>query len=83
MIDLMRFTTGRDFTHASSFMGHVGFPELGSMETTTARRFAWTMAAPLLSTWITIGRKVRPHMETTGCGWLERRALRNTRNRAA
>jgi predicted dehydrogenase len=39
MIDLMRFTSGRDFTHASSFMGHVGFPELGSMETTTASAF--------------------------------------------
>jgi len=39
MIDLMRFTTGRNFTHASSFMGHVGFPELGSMETTTASAF--------------------------------------------
>ena len=39
MIDLMRFTTGRNFTHASSFMGHVGFPESGSMETTTASAF--------------------------------------------
>ena len=39
MIDLMRFTTGRDFKQASSFMGHVGFPELGSMETTTASAF--------------------------------------------
>lgn len=39
MIDLMRFTSGREVTHASSFMGHVGFPELGAMETTTASAF--------------------------------------------
>ncbi|MGH9667080.1 MAG: Gfo/Idh/MocA family protein [Bryobacteraceae bacterium] len=39
MIDLMRFTSGREFTHASSFMGHVAFPELGAMENTTASSF--------------------------------------------
>ncbi|HLJ18105.1 MAG TPA: Gfo/Idh/MocA family oxidoreductase [Bryobacteraceae bacterium] len=39
MIDLMRFTSGREFTHASSFMGHVGFPELGAMENTTVSGF--------------------------------------------
>jgi predicted dehydrogenase len=39
MIDLMRFTSGRELTHASSFMGHVGFPELGAMENTTSSAF--------------------------------------------
>jgi predicted dehydrogenase len=39
MIDLMRFTSGREFTHVSSFMGHVGFPELGAMQNTTASTF--------------------------------------------
>jgi predicted dehydrogenase len=39
MIDLMRFTSGREFTQASSFMGHVGFPELGAMENTTVTAF--------------------------------------------
>ncbi|MEO7142371.1 MAG: Gfo/Idh/MocA family oxidoreductase [Bryobacteraceae bacterium] len=39
MIDLMRFTSGREFTHASSFMGRVGFPELGGMENSTATAF--------------------------------------------
>ncbi len=39
MIDLMLFTSGRRFTHASSFMGRVGFPEVGEMETTTATSF--------------------------------------------
>lgn len=39
MIDLMRFTSGREFTRASSFMGHVAFPELGAMENTTTSSF--------------------------------------------
>lgn len=39
MFDLMRFTSGRDFTQASSFMGRVGFPNAGEMETTTATAF--------------------------------------------
>jgi predicted dehydrogenase len=39
MIDLMRFTSGRRYTHASSFMGRVGFPEVGEMETTTTTSF--------------------------------------------
>lgn len=39
MIDLMRFTTGREFTHVSSFMGRIGFPELGAMQNTTASAF--------------------------------------------
>ncbi len=39
MIDLMLFTSGRRFSHASSFMGRVGFPEAGDMETTTATSF--------------------------------------------
>jgi predicted dehydrogenase len=39
MFDLMRFTSGRDMTEASSFMGRVGFPGYGDMETTTATAF--------------------------------------------
>ena len=39
MFDLMRFTSGRDFTEASSFMGRIGFPNAGDMETTTATAF--------------------------------------------
>lgn len=39
MIDLMRFTSGRNYTHASSFMGRLGFPNLGEMETTTTTSF--------------------------------------------
>jgi hypothetical protein len=39
MFDLMRFTSGREFTEASSFMGRVGFPNAGDMETTTATAF--------------------------------------------
>jgi predicted dehydrogenase len=39
MIDLMRFTSGRKYTHASSFMGRVGFPNLGDMETTSTTSF--------------------------------------------
>lgn len=39
MIDLMRFTSGREFTNVSSFMGRVGFPELGDMQNTTASSF--------------------------------------------
>jgi predicted dehydrogenase len=39
MIDLMRWISGREFTHAASFMGRVGFPDLGDMETTTSTSF--------------------------------------------
>ncbi len=39
MIDLMRFTAGREFTHVSSFMGLVGFPELRDMQNTTVSGF--------------------------------------------
>lgn len=39
MFDLMRFTSRRDLTEASSFMGRVGFAGLGDMETTTATAF--------------------------------------------
>lgn len=39
MIDLMAFTSGRMFTQAASFEGHVGFPELGDMENATATIF--------------------------------------------
>lgn len=35
MLDLMRWTSGREFTHASSFMGRSGFSGFGDMETTT------------------------------------------------
>jgi predicted dehydrogenase len=35
MIDLMRWTSGRTYVEASSFMGRVGFAGLGDMETTT------------------------------------------------
>lgn len=38
MIDLMRFTSGRNFTHASSFMGRPQF-QSGSMETSTSTSF--------------------------------------------
>lgn len=39
MIDLMRFTSGREFTHVSSFMGCVGSPELGDLQNTTVTGF--------------------------------------------
>ena len=39
MIDLMRWIGGREYTHASSFMGRVGFPNLGEMETTSSTSF--------------------------------------------
>ena len=39
MIDLMSFTSGRSFTQAASFQGHVGFPELGDMQNVTATIF--------------------------------------------
>lgn len=39
LIDLMTFTSGRSFTKAASFQGHVGFPELGDMQTVTATIF--------------------------------------------
>jgi predicted dehydrogenase len=39
MIDLMAFTSGRGFTQAASFQGHVAFPELGDMQNATATIF--------------------------------------------
>jgi predicted dehydrogenase len=39
MVDLMRFASGREFTHASSFTGRVGHPELGPMDNTTVSGF--------------------------------------------
>ena len=39
MIDLMAFTSGRRFTQAASFQGHVAFPELGDMQNATATIF--------------------------------------------
>jgi len=39
MIDLMRWSSGREFTEAMSFQGHIGFPDIGDMENTTASVF--------------------------------------------
>jgi predicted dehydrogenase len=39
MVDLMTFTSGRTFSHAASFQGHVAFPELGDMQNATATIF--------------------------------------------
>ncbi len=39
MIDLMRWTSGREFTEAYSHQARLGFPELGDMETVTATMF--------------------------------------------
>jgi predicted dehydrogenase len=39
MVDLMRWTSGRELTEASSFQGRVGHPELRDMENTTATVF--------------------------------------------
>jgi predicted dehydrogenase len=39
MIDLMRFTSGREFRETAGFQGHVAFPDLGEMENVTASIF--------------------------------------------
>jgi predicted dehydrogenase len=39
MIDLMTFTSGRSFSQAASFQGHVAFPEVGDMENVTTTIF--------------------------------------------
>jgi predicted dehydrogenase len=39
MIDLMSFTSGRSFSQAASFQGHVAYPELGDMQNATATVF--------------------------------------------
>jgi predicted dehydrogenase len=39
MIDLMRFTSNREFRETAGFQGHIGFPELGEMENVTASIF--------------------------------------------
>jgi len=39
MIDLMLWTSGRKFVSAASYMGRVGFPNAGTMETTAATAF--------------------------------------------
>jgi predicted dehydrogenase len=39
MVDLMRWSSGREFTEAVSFQSHIGFPELGDMENVTASMF--------------------------------------------
>lgn len=39
MIDLMSFTSGRTFSQAVSFQGHLAFPELGDMQNVTATIF--------------------------------------------
>src|SRR5207237_7755236 len=36
MVDLMRFTSGREMTEAVSFQSRIGNPEMGDMENTTA-----------------------------------------------
>jgi predicted dehydrogenase len=39
MVDLMRWTSGREFTEAVSFQTRMGFPELGDMENVTGSMF--------------------------------------------
>ncbi|MCW5983395.1 MAG: Gfo/Idh/MocA family oxidoreductase [Bryobacteraceae bacterium] len=39
MIDLMRWTSGREFKEAFSLKAHIGFPELGDMENVTGSLF--------------------------------------------
>jgi predicted dehydrogenase len=39
MVDLMRFTSGREMVEAASFQARVGHPEMGDMENTTATIF--------------------------------------------
>ncbi|MEP6533940.1 MAG: hypothetical protein ABJF23_01380, partial [Bryobacteraceae bacterium] len=39
MIDLMRFTSGREFQEVLGMQTHVGFPDLGEMENVTASIF--------------------------------------------
>jgi predicted dehydrogenase len=39
MVDLMRFTSGREIVEAASFQHRVGHPEMGDMENTTATIF--------------------------------------------
>jgi predicted dehydrogenase len=39
MVDLMRWSSGREFVEAASFQSHIGFPEAGDMETTAATLF--------------------------------------------
>jgi predicted dehydrogenase len=39
MIDLMRWVSGRQYVEAASFMGRLGFPGLGDMETSTSTSF--------------------------------------------
>ena len=38
-VDLMRFTTGREMTEVFSMQSHIGFPDYGEMENTTASVF--------------------------------------------
>src|SRR3954469_10897388 len=39
MIDLMRYTSGREFKEAVGMQTHIGFPDLGEMENVTASIF--------------------------------------------
>jgi predicted dehydrogenase len=39
MVDLMRFTSGREIVETMAFQSRVGYPELGDMENTTATLF--------------------------------------------
>ncbi len=39
MVDLMRWSSGREFTETISFQSHIAFPELGDMENVTGSLF--------------------------------------------
>ena len=39
MIDLMRYTSGREFKEVTSMQSHIGFPDLGEMENVTMSTF--------------------------------------------
>jgi predicted dehydrogenase len=39
IVDLMRFTSGRELVEAASFQSRIGYPELGDMQNTTATIF--------------------------------------------
>src|SRR5438552_9010621 len=39
MVDLMRWTSGREFVEAVSLQTHIGYPEYGQMENTTGTLF--------------------------------------------
>ena len=45
MIDLMRFTTGRDMKETAGFASHIGFPQLGEMDNVTVSMFRFDNGA--------------------------------------